>query len=157
MDYKIQIGDILTLIAVLLSAYAVLTTSRFNRRQLSLIKTQEELNKLLLEQGHTEAQALLKADVGANFVKIGRGAYRLKIFNKGKSVAKNVRIEFPDGDDPLPLDELNSKFPMETLECHQSVDLVVAVHFETKMKHKIRLMWEDEISTDNEKTSFLTL
>lgn len=53
--------------------------------------------------------------------------------------------------------DVSSKFPLEVLERHQSVELIAAVHLGTKSKHTIRLLWEDDAGTDNEKTIYATL
>lgn len=153
----ITLGDVAAVIALLLSGYAIWTTRNFNKRQLSLIESQEELNKRLLAQGDTEALESRKADVGASYVKLGSNKYRLKVFNKGKAPARNVRIEFPDGDTPVPKSEIADKFPMEVLEQHQSVDLIAAVSMGTPSKQTAIVRWLDDHSDSNEKTVYLTL
>jgi hypothetical protein len=154
---NITLSDVAAIIALLLSGYAIWTTSRFNKRQLSLIASQEELNKRLLARDDSDALESRKADVGASYVKLGNSKYRLKVFNKGKASARNVRIEFSDGDGPVPKSELDDKFPMEVLEQHQSVDLIAAVSMGTPRKQTAILKWTDDHSDDNEKTVYLTL
>lgn len=53
--------------------------------------------------------------------------------------------------------ELTDKFPMESLEKYQSVELIAAVHMQTKRKHVVRLIWEDDAQSYNEKLSYPTL
>lgn len=53
--------------------------------------------------------------------------------------------------------EITDKFPMESLERHQSVELIAAVHMNTKRKHVVRLIWEDDAQSHNEKLSYPTL
>jgi len=153
----VAISDLIAIIALALSGYAILTTSKFNKRQLSLIETQEQLNKRLLEQGESDALAARKADVGASFVKLGGSKYRIKVFNKGKAPARNVMIEFPEGESPVPQSEIRDKFPMEVLEQHQSVDLIAAVSMGTPSKLTAILKWADDHAENNEKTVYLTL
>ncbi len=153
----ISLGDIAAVVALFLSGYAIWTTRNFNKRQLSLIDSQDELNKRLLAQDDSEALESRKADVGASYVKLGSSKYRLKVFNKGKAAARNVRIEFPDGDMPVPKSELDDKFPMEVLEQHQSVDLIAAVSMGTPSKQIAIVRWSDDQSESNEKTVYLTL
>lgn len=153
----ISLGDIAAVIALFLSGYAIWTTSKFNKRQLSLIETQEELNKRLLAQDDSEAADAIKADVGAKYVKLGNSKYRLKVFNKGKASARNVQIEFPDDDAPVPKSEIEDKLPMELLEQHQSVDLIASMSMGTPRKQKAILRWADDHSDSNEKTVYLTL
>lgn len=150
-------GDIFTGLAFFLSCFATGMTLLFNHRQEALIESQTRLNKMLLQQGERDANAAAKADLGANLIRLGGGNYRCKIFNKGKATARNVRIDFPDGNDVLIDDEIAELFPLETLEPHQSVDLIAAPHMGTKLKHAIRLHWTDEAVDANEKIIHVTL
>jgi hypothetical protein len=150
-------SDVVAGLALLLSAYATWKTVQFNDRQRSLIESQERLNKRLLEKEDSEAREEKKADLGATFVKLGSSNYRLKIWNKGKSAATNVRIEFPSGNDVISQSDVERKFPLESLEPFQSVELIAAVHMGTKSKHEVKLLWEDEHSAANEKTTYPTL
>jgi len=140
-----------------LSGYAIWTTSKFNKRQLSLIESQEELNKRLLAQAESEALEARRADVGAKYVKLDHSNYSLRVFNQGEAPARNVQIEFPDGEPPVPQSELTDKFPVEILEPDASVELMAAVHMGTPRKQKVVLRWADEHSDDNEKTAYVTL
>ncbi len=153
----VSVSDVVAIIALALSGYALWTTSNFNKRQLSLIDSQEKLNARLLAQGETESLEGRKADVGASFVKLGTSKHRIKVFNKGKAAARNVRIEFPGGNEMVPGSEIRDKFPMEILEQHQAVELIAAVHMGTPRKQTVILRWEDEHSEANEKTVYLTL
>jgi hypothetical protein len=112
---------------------------------------------MLLQQGEREELNAAKADLGANFIKLGSSNYRLKIFNKGRAPARNVRIEMPEGDGVLIASEIRDKFPLESLEQHQAVELIAAPHMGSKLKHTIRLLWADDASENNVKTLHLTL
>ncbi len=157
MPITIDAGDVIAGLAFLLSGYATWQTVSFNKRQKSLVESQEKLNNLLLEK---ENEGLLKeksADLGASFIRLGSSKYRLKIWNKGSATARNVRIEFPEGNDVVIASEVSDKFPMESLERHQSVELIAAVHMQTKRKHIVRLIWADDAQPYNEKLSYPTL
>lgn len=153
----IDSGDIIAVLALLLSGYATWKTFRFNESQKSLIESQEKLNNLLLEKEKSKADTDRKADLGASFNKLGNNKYRLKIWNKGKATAHNVSIDFPEGNDVLIQSEIDEKFPLESLETYQSVELIAAVDMETKGKHSVRLIWSDGFGENNEKTVYLTL
>lgn len=156
MSFGVSISDVAAVLALILSAYAVWTTSKFNKRQLSLIDIQEQLNKRQLEQGDSQALEARKADVGATLVKLGSSKYRVKIFNRGKAAARQVRIEFPNGNNIVPEEEITGKFPMEVLEQHQSVELIAAFHMSTAPKQSIMLRWSDDHADENEKVVYLT-
>lgn len=157
MQQAITWSDIFAGLAFALSCFATGMTLLFNRRQKSLIESQERLNNMLLQQGEREKLSTAKADLGASFIKLGTSKYRLKVFNKGKATARNVRIELPEGEGVLIASEINEKFPLESLEQHQSVELIAAPHMGSKLKHTIRLLWADDTADDNAKTLHLTL
>jgi hypothetical protein len=98
-----------------------------------------------------------KADLGASFIKLGSSKYRLKIWNKGKASAHNVRIEFIEENSILIQSEIDEKFPLELLDSFQSVDLIAAVAMESKRKHPLRLIWSDQINEHNEKVVYPTI
>lgn len=153
----VSLESIFAGLAFLLSCYATFVTVRFNQRQKALIESQEQLNAMLLKQGQQEASNAGRADLGATFVKLGSTKVRLKIWNKGKATARNVRIEIADADDIFIPSEIDEKFPLETLEQHQFVELIASPHMGSKLKHAVRLMWEDDHSLDNDKTVYPTL
>ena len=157
MPFEVQISDVIALVALLLSGFAVWKTVKFNERQKSLIESQERLNNQLLEKGESELLEDLKADLGASFIKLGSSNHRLKIWNKGKAAARNVRIDFPEGNDVVIESEVAEKFPLESLDQHQAVELIASVTMGTKPKHVICLMWADDFSESNEKIVHLTL
>ena len=157
MPFELSISDFIAGAALLLSAYATWKTFKFNERQKSLIESQEKLNKILLEKEEQETENTKKADLGTTFVKLGSGKYKLKIWNKGKTCARNVRIEFPEGNDVLIQSDIDRKFPLETLDTHQSVELIAAIHSGSKSKHVIKLLWEDDSNENNEKLTYPTI
>ncbi len=155
--FSFSASDIIASLALLISAYAAWKTVQFNNRQKSLIESQEKLNLRLLEREEADSTSDKKADLGATFIKLGSSKYRLKIWNKGKTTARNVSIEFPEGNDCIIQSDVSEKFPLEALDTHQSVELIAAVHMGTKRKHAIKLIWSDEYSESNEKTVYPTL
>ena len=157
MAISLTPSDFLSGLAFLLSAFATWKTVRFNDRQKELIQSQERLNKLLLDKENAESIEEKKANLGAAFIKLGSSTYRLKIWNKGKAAARNVCLEFPDGNDCFIQSDIDSKFPLEILETSQSVELIAAVSMETKSKHVLKIRWTDEFSTENEKFVYPTI
>lgn len=157
MPVTIDVGDVIAGMALMLSGYATWKTFRFNERQKSLIESQEKLNHLLLEKETNQSESEKKADLGASFIKLGSNKYRLKIWNKGKAAGRNVRIEFPEGNDLVLQSDVDNKFPLESLDTFQSVELVAAVHMGTKRKHIVRLIWSDDSAEHNEKIVYPTL
>jgi hypothetical protein len=54
-----------------------------------------------------------------------------------------VTIGFPEGNEVILESDIESKFPLQLLDVHQSVELIAAVHLGTKSKHLVKLEWED--------------
>ena len=157
MQLSISVSDVVAVLALIISAYVAWKTIQFNNKQNLLIESQERLNKLLLEKEKSESISERRADLGASFIKLGGGHCRLKIWNKGKSAARNVLIEFPSGNDCFIDSDVAEKFPLEVLDAHQSVELVAVVHMGAKSKHEIKLIWTDDFSQSNEKILYPTL
>ncbi len=151
MAITVNLGDIVAVLALVVSAYAVRTTSNFNKRQQSLIESQEQLNEMFLEKEKNAAENHKKADLRASFIKHGNGNYSLKVWNAGEAIAQNVRIEFPGKDCVVKSYELKDKFPL-VLNPSQFVELAAEIYWETKRKHTIELIWSDGLHEDNTKT-----
>lgn len=156
-QFSFSSSDIIAGFALLISAYAAWKTVQFNNKQKSLIESQEKLNLRMLERDEAESRSDKKADLGANFIRLGSNKYRLKIWNKGKTTARNVSIEFPEGNNCIHQSDVSEKFPLEALDTYQSVELIASVHMDTKRKHAIKLIWSDEFNHHNEKTVYPTL
>ncbi|MGA4814770.1 hypothetical protein ACPA9J_02645 [Pseudomonas aeruginosa] len=119
-----------------------------------MIESQDRLNKLLLEKETTEVLNVKKADLGATFIKIGSNNRRLKIWNKGNRPRATCLCRFPDGNDCLVQSDIDSKFPLETLDTLQSVELIASISLDSKSKHPIKLTWSDDFSDHNEKVVY---
>jgi hypothetical protein len=78
--------------ALILSWISLSKTSRFNRRQDELAATTEALNRLLIERETQAGQDSKRADLSANLITVGKSNWRLKVFNRGKGTARNVRL-----------------------------------------------------------------
>lgn len=154
---SISPGDIIAGLALLLSAYATWRSYRFKKKEADLLEIQSKVNSLVLEKERREAAQVTCAELGANFITLGTKKHRLKIFNKGKSSAHNVNLDFPDGNDVIIESDIRDKFPMESMEPGQSVELIAAVHMGTRRKLAIRLKWHDIDGEEREKVVHATI
>ena len=71
MPVTIDAGDVIAGLAFLLSGYATWQTVSFNKRQKSLVESQEKLNTILLEKENEDALKGKQADLGASIIKLG--------------------------------------------------------------------------------------
>ncbi|WP_223488759.1 hypothetical protein [Pseudomonas sp. A-RE-19] len=157
ISFVVDSGDIIAGFALFFSIYATFKTIKFNNRQQKLILTQEKLNQLLLEKETTVIEVEKQAELGASFLKLGSNKYRLKIWNKGKALAQNVSIEFPEGNEVVSEREINEKFPLQFLDVHQAVELIASVGLSTKSKHLVKLEWSDGRIQRVEKLIWITI
>ena len=136
-------GALVALAALIVSLVSLHKTNKFG-------ETTDRLNRMLIDRETAESISEKKADISANLYERGKHDYRLKIFNKGKGRAKNVRITDLDSksNSLLMADEIREKFPLPILEQHQSVDLIAAVHLGSRLRTHIKLQWDDETGTD---------
>ncbi len=148
MDWLIAIADGIAVFALGVSAWSAKKTYDFNKRQNELVAITEKLNLALLEREQSDVVAARKADISANFVNSGR-SYRLKVFNKGKAIARNVRLERLDDSDLLMQHDIDEKFPVPILEQHQWVELLAVVHMQSAPRAHIKLIWDDDHAKDN--------
>ena len=136
MPLQIDLSNVIAILALLLSCYATWKTFKFNRRQESLVESQKTLNEILVDKSKGEALNKKQADLGVSFIKLGSFQWRLKIWNKGESSARNVRIEIPEGDHIFNESEIKEKFPLEKLEKHESVEVSCRA---TRMRKHLRV------------------
>ncbi len=115
-------------------------------------ETTDRLNRLLIEREQAEGITSKQADLSTNIIKLGKSGYRLKIFNRGKGVAHNVKLIDMDKDNTVLIaNDIQHKFPVPILEQHQSVELAAAVTHGSGPRIHIKLIWDDETGKNHEK------
>lgn len=148
---SLDAGTVVSALALALACYSTWITMRFNKRQTAFETTAEQLNRLLIEKEAGEAEANRSADISASFYKAGRTTYRLKVFNRGKGTARNVRFDVLDESDLFLSDDIERKFPIPSLEQHGAVELIAAVHMASPSRAHVRLTWDDDNGVDHTK------
>lgn len=108
----------------------------------------EEYQRLMIEKMKQEKEDLMKASIKGNvFPSSSKGSLHLRIFNAGKSTARNIRIEWLNEDDTVHLSK-----PLETIEDLSPQNkrdyrlYLVYGHPETM---RLRYTWDDDFKTDN--------
>lgn len=148
---QIDAGDIVAGLALIIAGYSAWKTVRFNKRQAAFEETNERLNLLLIDREAGESEAAKRADISANFYSAGKNNYRLKVFNRGRGTARNVRFETFDGGDLFVENDIARKFPIPVMEQHASVELIGAVHMGSPSRAHIKLTWDDDSGQGHEK------
>jgi len=157
VNLTLDLGDLLALGALIVSVWAVVTTNKSNQRQLNFERTAERLNHLLIEKEANENQAQRRADLGVAIYKAGRSNYRMKVFNRGKAAARNVRLEEIAEEGFLLRDDLAEKFPAPVLEPHAVIELHVFFHLSSASRTQIRLTWDDDFGANQTKDFYPTV
>ena len=142
---------VVALAALIVAVVSLRKTNKFG-------ETTDRLNRLLIERETTEGAASRKADLSANMIKVGKNDHRLKVFNRGKGVARNVRLTDLDANDSvLMAGEISRKFPVPILEQHQWVEVIAANHMGAGPRVHIKLQWDDDTGAGHEKELTPTL
>lgn len=107
-----------------------------------------EYQRLMIEKMKQEKEELMKASIKGNiFPSSSKGSLHLRIFNAGKSTARNIRIEWLNEDDTVHLSK-----PFETIEDLSPQNkrdyrlFLVYGHPETM---RLRYTWDDDFKPDN--------
>ena len=153
MTLSLDLGDFIAAIAVAVSIWAIVQTGRFNRRQTRFESTAERLNQLLIDREASDNAAQRQADLSVRFFKLGKSS-KLKVFNRGKSDARNVRIEDIGEAGLLMASDIERKFPVKIMEPHGYVDLIAVVHLASASSTHVRLTWDDGSGKGHSKELF---
>ena len=143
-----QASLILSIIALLGSLATYIVHDRKIKKQ------EAKINEYQLAKIKEEEEDSKKAQVCGNIIKYDKGKRVLKVYNKGKAPAKNIRIEgidenmYFDGTELLPFGLLN---PQEAFE------LTFNIYNINQHVLKITIHWDDLSNNDNTFTQQLSL
>lgn len=146
-------------IASAVVAFAALIVAVVSLRKTNKFgETTDRLNRLLIERETAESVASKKADLSANMIKVSQNDHRLKVFNRGKGIARNVRLTDLNANDSILISsEISRKFPVPILEQHQWVEVIAANHMGAGPRVHIKLQWDDDTGAGHEKELTPTL
>lgn len=156
-------SDIIAALALFFSVAGQIRSEYKSRKsdseQRVMKEEQDRLRKLLLEKETKSAISDMRAELGARLVKLGKNSYRLKVANRGKVEARNVRLLFPDddGNEYLSLHDVRDKFPYEVLHPQHGVEIIASISMGSKTKYRIKMMWDDDYKNGNEEEFFVSI
>jgi len=84
----------------------------------------------------------------------GRNKYTLKVYNKGKAQARNIKLKILKPAD-YDLDILDNPFPVPMLGEHDSIGISVYPDKESPDQVTVRLEWDDDSQKDNARDQLL--
>jgi hypothetical protein len=145
-------GDIASVASALVAFAALIISGVSLHKSNKTNARQDELNRLLIERETREGQDSKRADLSANIIAVGHRNHRLKVFNRGKATARNVRlIDLQENASVLAQNVIRQKFPVPILEQHQSVEVAAIQLSSGPSRAHIMLIWDDETGSDIEK------
>lgn len=117
--------------------------------------TRTVINSYQLKQLQEEEQANKKADIRAEISQNTKGPRTLRIWNNGRAVARNIRVEGLDVEGLIVMnDEI---FPYEIMNPQDDAELKLYLTIGCPQKLTLKLIWDDESGQDNVTTKVITL
>lgn len=116
------------------------------------VKHDRKIKKLTLDKLEKEKELEKRAIIQAFVNKKDKGKREIKVYNKGKAIAKNVVVTF---DDP---NLLISKYPSPIdILPQDSIEIRTTVFSGSPNTAKIAFEWEDGVKLDNKGSQLLQL
>lgn len=142
-----MIGTAISALSVFI-AFVALVKSFFSDRKTKLLDLR--LKQMELASREKESEDAKKAMVEVNVVDtLNRQANKLRFYNKGKAIARNIRFSIPTDDEEngIQLHMSNDYLPYPQLIPQQSFD-VPYMDFSNLPHQTIVITWEDDFSKD---------
>lgn len=139
-------------VILFLILYIVYKKFQYHQLKKDYDALQQQMDRVLLREQAEQAQEGEKADLEADFVKLDHDSHpKLRIRNVNQALAKNIRIEFPNGNNLLLKKEVDAIFPVATLNKHKEILLSIAVYNNAPRRIAIALTWDDGYNMNNTK------
>lgn len=135
--------------SLVLAAISFIISLKSQHLQNKVNEIELKLKKLELDEREKEAC------VEARIIHITRNEYKIKIWNSGTSMAKNVSVSWGDIKGIFSFDR--GKLPFEILEPQKSFDLGFSTFDSALVKLQIKTEWEDENGNRKEKLQWCSL
>lgn len=135
--------------ALLFSGIAIIIALRVQRRQPELIAKQiAELDRASQERLGARVTAVLER----GYSWAGRGArYTIRITNNGPAEAREINLQFPDGNSPIVGNE--RKLPVRVLHPTGSIQVTAAVSNDCAPPFHVLLSWHDALGEQKYETT----
>lgn len=135
----IYFGIIISICSLALSLYT------YFKHDSKIKKQSARLNKYQLEKIEKEKESEQKAILESNVIKGDRGKRIVKVYNKGKSIAKNVIVTFPNEEG---FTVTNNPSPID-IRPQQGIDILLFMYESPFNKTDIEITWSDNFKESN--------
>lgn len=130
---------VISSLALIFSAYTYLKHDKKIKQQSSL------LNKYHLEKIEKEKIEEKKAIIEANVVSDNKGRDLIKVYNKGKSIAKSVNVIIPQNDG---YEVINNPCPID-IKPQNGIEVMLILFTNCPDKIEIGFEWKDDFNDKN--------
>ena len=140
---------VVSLGALIFSAY---TYSKHDKK----IKAQEQIiNDYQINKIKKEDEESRKANIKGNIYPGNKGKLILKVFNSGKAIARNIRVEGLDVDSLIVIGK--ELLPYELMNPQDNTELTLWITKDSPSTIRLRYIWDDDFGQNNEFEQVLTL
>lgn len=127
----------------------ILTIVMYYKHDKRLKEQEAKLNAYQIKKIEEEEFDNRKAQVRGNIIKGDKGRRDIRIYNTGKAPAKNIYITFLDKTDENMI-IMKYPSPYEFLNIGDHFDIIVHLYIGSPDILKMKLIWEDDFSSQNE-------
>lgn len=140
------------IIAILALLFSAFTYFKHDKK----LKDQErKINEYQLKKIEKDDLESKKAAIQGNIVKGLKGNRMLKVYNSGRAIARNIRIEGLDVEGLFHrADEI---FPYELMNPQDYTEVHIMLFNNCSPTIKLKYIWDDESGKDNEYEQVLTI
>jgi hypothetical protein len=143
--------DILGLIVSFIALFFALFT--YIKHDIKLKKQSEQINKYQLEKINVEKEEKLKAIIEADAIDSGKGNKLIKVLNKGKAIAKDVKVIVPE----LSGCSIREYPSSMDLKPQQGIDILLFLFAGHPDTITIEFKWSDDFKNDNQDSQTIQL
>ena len=142
-------GLIISILALLASAFT------YFKHDKKLKDQERKINEYQLKQIEKEDLESKKAAIRGNIVKGLKGKRTLKVYNSGRAIARNIRIEGLDVEGLF--HRADEVFPYELMNPQDYTEVNIMLFNNCAPTIKLKYIWDDESGKNNEFEQVLTL
>lgn len=142
-------GLIISILALLASAFT------YFKHDKKLKEQERKINEYQLKQIEKEDLESKKAAIRGNIVKGLKGNRTLKVYNSGRAIARNIRIEGLDVEGLF--HRADEVFPYELMNPQDYTEVNIMLFNNCAPTIKLKYIWDDESGKNNEFEQVLTL
>ena len=141
------IGIVISIIALILTVFT------YFKHDIKIKQQERLLNEYQLTKIETEKTDSKKAIIEANVIQIKDGKDKIKVYNKGRSTARNVIVTISDTEG---LKVIHNPCPID-IRPQNGIEIIVLLFTNYPDKVKIDFEWDDDFKNKNRDSQLVQL